>query len=92
MDDLDPIEQNYCLEVSSPGIERELLKEEHFDAFLGAPVMLKLHRPDENGSRELKGTLIAHDRETVTVILENGTQSVINKKDAVYIKLDDFNL
>lgn len=92
LDDLDPIEQNYCLEVSSPGIERELIKPEHFDAFLGAPVMLKLHRPDENGIREFKGTLIAHDRDTVTISSENGSQIVINKKDAVYIKLDDFNI
>lgn len=92
LDELDPIEQNYCLEVSSPGIERELLREEHFDAFLGAPVMIKLHRPDENGVREYKGTLIAHDRETVSIAQENGGQSVINKKDTVYIKLDDFDL
>lgn len=92
LDDLDPIEQNYCLEVSSPGIERELLKMEHFDAFLGAPIMLKLHRPDENGQREWKGTLIAHDKDTITVNPENGVPLVINKKDTVYIKLDDFNL
>lgn len=91
LDELDPIEQNYFLEVSSPGIERELTKPEHFDAFLGAPVMLKLIRPNQQGERELSGTLIAHDKDTVTVALE-GTESVINKKDTVYIKLDDFNL
>ena len=64
---------------------------EHFDAFLGAPVMLKLIRPDEQGRRELSGTLISHDKDTVTVAFE-GQESVINKKDTVYIKLDDFNL
>lgn len=92
LDDLDPIEQNYCLEVSSPGIERELVKEEHFDEFLSAPVMLKLHRPDENGEKEIKGTLTAHDKESVTVMTETGRQYVIKKKDCVYIKLDDFNI
>lgn len=92
LDDLDPIEQNYCLEVSSPGIERELLKDEHFDAFLGAPVMVRTIRPDENGERDFKGTLVAHDRENVTVALENGEQTVIKKKGTVYIKLDDFNI
>lgn len=90
LDELDPIEQNYMLEVSSPGIERELTRPEHFDAFLGAPVMLKLIRPDEKGVRELKGTLIAHDKDTVTVTLD-GRENVINKKDTVYIKLDDFD-
>ena len=91
LDDLDPIEQNYILEVSSPGIERELLKPEHFDAFLGAPVMIKLIRPDENGERELFGTLTAHDKENV-VIMCDGEEKVIKKKDTVYIKLDDFDL
>ena len=91
LDDLDPIEQNYILEVSSPGIERELIKPEHFDAFLGAPVMLRLIRPDEKGQRDLKGVLICHDKDTVTISLD-GQESVINKKDTVYIKLDDFDL
>ncbi|MDD6489062.1 MAG: ribosome maturation factor RimP [Clostridia bacterium] len=92
LDDLDPIEQNYCLEVSSPGIERELTKDEHFDAFLSAPVMVKTIRPDENGDREFKGTLIAHTKDDITLALESGEQKVINKKDTVYIKLDDFNI
>ena len=92
LDDLDPIEQNYCLEVSSPGIERELVKYEHFERFLGAPVMVKLHKPNEKNIREFKGTLTAHDKDTFTVIAQDGEQYVINKKDTVYIKLDDFNL
>lgn len=92
LDDLDPIEQNYCLEVSSPGIERELIKDEHFDTFLGAPIMVKTIRPAENGERDFKGTLVAHDKENITVILEDGEQTVIKKKGTVYIKLDDFNI
>lgn len=92
LDELDPIEQNYCLEVSSPGIERELVKDEHFDSFLGAPVMLRLIRPDTSGERDYKGTLTAHDKESVTIVMEDGSEKVINKKDTVYIKLDDFNL
>ena len=91
LDELDPIEQNYILEVSSPGIERELLKPAHFDAFLGAKVMLRLIRPDSSGQRDIKGTLTAHDKDTVTVMTD-GVESVINKKDTVYIKLDDFEL
>ncbi len=92
LDRADPIEQNYCLEVSSPGIERELVKPEHFDAFLGAPIMIKTIRPLENGVRELKGTLVAHDKETVTIVLNDGVQKTLNKKETVYVKLDDFEL
>jgi len=92
LDELDPIEGNYTLEVSSPGVERELILDRHFDSFLGAPVMVRLIRPDENGRKELKGTLIAHDKETVELTLEDGAEIVIKKKDTVYIKLDDFNV
>ena len=92
LDRLDPIEGSYCLEVSSPGIERELVTDEHFDRFLGAPVMIKLIRPDEKGERELKGTLISHDKDSAVIMSENGEERVIKKKDTVYIKLDDFNI
>ena len=92
LDELDPIEQNYTLEVSSPGIERELVKYEHFDSFLGAPVMLRLIRPDESGERDFKGTLIFHDKDNATIKLSNGDEKTVRKKDTVYIKLDDFNI
>lgn len=92
LDELDPIAESYTLEVSSPGIERELVREEHFDRFLGAPVMVRLIRPDENGEREFKGMLISSDGGSVTIRREDGTEAVIIKKDTVYIKLDDFNL
>lgn len=90
LDKLDPIEQNYCLEVSSPGIERDLIRDEHFEEFLGAPIMVKLIRPNENGVRELKGTLIAHDKDSVTLMLDGNEKTTIQKKNTVYIKLDDF--
>ena len=35
LDQLDPIDGEYCLEVCSPGIDRELVRPEHFEAFLG---------------------------------------------------------
>ncbi len=54
--------------------------------------MVKTIRPDESGVRDFKGTLIAHDRESITVALESGKQRVIRKKDAVYIKSDDFDI
>jgi ribosome maturation factor RimP len=58
LDKADPIAQSYCLEVMSPGIERELTRPEHFAAFEGEPVTVKLIRPDENGQREIVGILL----------------------------------
>lgn len=35
LDEADPVEQNYYLEVSSPGMDRELVKPEHYQRYLG---------------------------------------------------------
>ena len=45
MDERDPIEQNYYLEVSSPGMDRELIKPEHFRACIGQEVEVKTYVP-----------------------------------------------
>ena len=42
LDENDPISDAYILEVSSPGIERELTREEHFQQFIGADIMVKM--------------------------------------------------
>ena len=57
LDEMDPIQQAYCLEVCSPGINRQLVRPEHFEAFLGAPVRVKLIRPMEDGTKVLSGVL-----------------------------------
>lgn len=90
LDEKDFIEQGYCLEVSSPGIERELIRPEHFEKFIGAKVMIKMIRPLENGEKEFKGVLSGYNDNIVTIIFENGEELSVNKKDTVYIKLDDF--
>ena len=91
LDRLDPIDVSYCLEVSSPGIERELVRPEHFERFLGAGVIIRMIRPMENGEKERKGTLKSADEKTVTISLEDRTEITILKKEMVSVKLDDFN-
>ena len=51
LDEADPIKQSYMLEVSSPGIERELVKDEHFEKFVGSSIILRTIRPIENEQR-----------------------------------------
>ena len=79
LDELDPIEEAYCLEVCSPGIERELIRDEHFMQFIGADIMVKMLRPIDGIGREFKGV---HSGEN---------EITISKKDAAWIKLDDFD-
>ena len=58
LDENDPIEQAYFLEISSPGIDRPLKKKEDFIKFNGETVDVKLYRPIE-GSKEYTGKLLS---------------------------------
>lgn len=81
MDKEDPIEQNYMLEVSSPGMDRELFTEEHFKRYAGETVDVKLFKA-VNGEKIIEGELVEKTDEGVTLKLEDG--EVINlPKDAV---------
>ena len=88
LDETDPIEQNYYLEVSSPGLERELTRDEHFQARLGARIKVRLIRPVDQ-VRDFTGELLSFDNGAITLLLENGTQMQLQKKEASWIRLDD---
>lgn len=91
LDDADPISQSYMLEVSSPGVERELTKDEHFVKFIGSPVMLRAIRPINN-VRDFNGVLTDYQDKKITVKLQDGEEIVLDKKETSYVKLDDFNI
>lgn len=57
MDRVDPIKQQYFLEVSSPGLERPLKKDKDFEKFRGSLVEVKLYQPVD-GRKVLEGELI----------------------------------
>ena len=78
LDDADPIEQSYCLEVCSPGLERNLKRDSHFEKCIGKPIQVKLIRPLE-GSREYKGTLESYDNGNFELLTQDGAKLVINK-------------
>ena len=58
LDEADPIEEAYYLEVSSPGIERELRTQIHIDACEGWDVEVKLYAPID-GAKVFRGVLLA---------------------------------
>ena len=90
LDDADPIEQAYLLEVSSPGIERELTRPEHFEISAGKKIKVKTIRPID-GQREFSGILEGFDDGNVTLRCADGAERTFTKKDASWIKLDDFD-
>lgn len=73
LDDADPISESYILEVSSPGIERELKCEEHINACEGWDVEVKLYAP-KNGSKLFRGVLSGYDEDGDIVIVSGEEQ------------------
>jgi ribosome maturation factor RimP len=51
-----PVNGEYTLEVSSPGLNRRLFKLDHYAAFAGSEVRIRLKRPYE-GQRKYSGQL-----------------------------------
>ncbi len=67
----DPIPFPYLLEVSSPGLNRELKKPEHFNFFKGKPVRLIL-KEEVQGKREIEGKIGEVKEGLLRVITEGG--------------------
>ncbi len=78
LDEADPIENSYRLEVTSPGVERPLTRDDHFDACIGDEVEVRLYAP-VNGSKTLRGTLTAHEGKTFTVTLPDESALLLEK-------------
>jgi len=88
LDEADPIDQSYCLEVSSPGVERELTRPWHFEENIGRPVTARLIRP-RDGMREIAGTLVSYSDNTAVIKDENDAEFSVKKTEAAYIRLQD---
>lgn len=85
LDELDFIETNYTLEVSSPGADRQLTKEREFLYYIGREVDVKLYKA-ENGRKEFSGTLTDF-KDGKAFIETEGETMEIAAKQAVYIRL-----
>lgn len=84
LDECDPIEGFYYLDVSSPGLERELRTDEHLSLSLGAAVEIKLFAAHD-GAKSFVGTLHSFDGDSVTVAAE-GREISLPRKDISKIK------
>ncbi len=87
IDEADPIDVAYYLEVCSPGVERELNRPEHFAAVVGEKVKIKLYKALD-GKKEFTGTLISAEENAV--IECDGIQLTFAFKDISKANLCDF--
>ena len=80
LDGEDPIEVPYQLEVSSPGIDRPLVKPAHFLKYVGSRVFLKMRSP-VSGVRQATGTLLRYEDDTLWVHNETNDQELSIPRD-----------
>ena len=86
LDELDPIEENYFLEVSSPGLDRPLKKDADFERFKGELVEIKLYEPI-NGQKLLEGELVGLVEDHIHLNVKNVGLVEIPREKAALTRL-----
>ena len=80
LDELDLIARQYTIEVSSPGMDRELIHDKDFDRFAGRIVDVKLYEP-LNGQKSFEAELVGRTEEDVIQLdLEGERLEIPHKK------------
>lgn len=82
LDEADYIKDQYLLEVSSPGIERLLRKQEHFEKQIGNKISVKLFKAIDK-QKEIVGILKSYNQENLIIEQENKEISVEVKNIAI---------
>lgn len=70
LDEEDPIDEAYTLEVSSPGIDRTLFTNTHLQRYQGSKVKVKLLK-SYNGKKAFEGLLVSFSDEFVSIKVDN---------------------
>ena len=78
LDEIDPIEGFYYLDVSSPGLEREIRTDEHIAAMVGVKVEAKLYAA-KDGKKSIIGELVGLDGDNV--VINDGAEVKIPRAD-----------
>jgi ribosome maturation factor RimP len=80
LDHEDPIAGHYTLEVTSPGLERQLRTPAHFQREVGKTITIRLRDPHADPRRG-QGVLTAADERSATLLLDDGTERVVSIDD-----------
>jgi ribosome maturation factor RimP len=68
----DPIHSAYQLEVSSPGIDRPLVKEKDFQKHIGYEISVETETASAEGQKRYRGKLTSYNGENFTIITDTG--------------------
>ena len=85
LDDLDPIDTAYTLNVSSPGLDRPLKTARDYERNLNKKIAIRLYKPLD-GKKQYEGELVEYDEKTFTLRLKNDKTVTFNKTDAAKVE------
>ncbi|EYE89348.1 hypothetical protein Q428_03460, partial [Fervidicella metallireducens AeB] len=88
IDEVDPIEQSYYFEVSSPGLDRPIKKEKDFIKYSGSKVRVILNKQID-GKEIFEGILIGLTNDEVIIKIKN-IDKKLKRKDIKSVRLNDF--
>jgi ribosome maturation factor RimP len=87
----DPIAGRYTLEVSSPGLERNLKSPEHFRASVGKGVVVKTVERLVPDTHRIEGTIVEADESSVTLEVDEETLEVPHEQIKTARTIFDWN-
>ena len=86
LDESDPIKDAYMLEVTSPGLDRPLKRDEDFVRFAGRDIDIGLYKA-VNGSKIICGKLVGLSDGVITAELPDGSEFSIKRDETSSVKL-----
>lgn len=85
LDEADPIEQSYYLEVSSPGLGRPLKTEKDFKRNINQLIEVSLYEP-VNGKKIVEGELVEYKESTIAIKINENQMMVLERSNIAKAK------
>ena len=90
MDVEDPIKNAYDLEVSTPGIDRPLVRVQDWKKYVGHLAKAELRNPTAEGRRRFKGTIVSFENDIIVLEVDNSQVEIeFNEIESASLVLTD---
>ena len=86
LDELDPVSDPYMLEVSSPGINRELKRDSDFVRYIGEVVDIKLYK-GQNKTKKFQGKIKSFENQVLVITDESKEEYSFERKDIAICRI-----
>ena len=87
LDEADPIENSYRLQVSSPGIEREIRTDAHIEACLGDVAEVRFYAAREDGKKSVIAVLTEYENGVLKMVTNDDAELSVPRKEISHMHL-----